>query len=425
MENSSKKPTLLPFPWPYKSALAISSDIDDCSPQIFADIHTFLNTDEATPLGQGLGLEISDSAWAWSHNDGLVSLLDDNDSPRNYIKKLASLCHQGWIDAFHAFGDFNNTDGFSRKRAARVYEILKDLGISLETFINHGNRQNHQNFSCRLADSYLGDDPDSPFYHGDLSLEYGIKFYWWDEVVATPLSASNISINSKLKLYSDSHLKNLVKSFTGKSSNIRSKESLKELMVPYKLKDGNSLWAFTRYNNYPGDVWARPGRHTFKHQLNSSFLDKLVKEEGYAVIYTHFGQPEWEAGQPLLDETNLAALRELKQQYQQKNILVTATGRLLNYWLKNRHLVWEFQRDPEVNRIIVKGIADPVFGFKELSASELKGLAFKCESGSNIKVFAGDDECHGWETHQQDGFMIVSFPWSSLEPPSDGFRLVE
>lgn len=50
------------FPFPYDAMLAISSDIDNATVKKFEDYHQFLNTKEQTSHGQGLGLDIGDSA---------------------------------------------------------------------------------------------------------------------------------------------------------------------------------------------------------------------------------------------------------------------------------------------------------------------------------------------------------------------------
>lgn len=423
--NSSKNGVnLQPIPYPFKSAMAISSDIDDCPPQLFERIHTYLNTEENTPEGMGLNLEIGDSLWIWSHNDNVLSLLDDNDAPRPYKKKLARLCQQGWIDSFHSMGDYNSRTGFSRDRAKLAYNLLKDMGISLDTYINHGNRQNYQNFSCRLADSYLGDDPSSENYHSDLALEYGIKFYWWDELVSTPLSCAKMPLSSKINQAINSHLKNIIKIVKGKSGSVRSSESLKELMVPYTLKDKNQLWAFTRYNQFPGDIWARPGRHSFKHQLTEKFLEKLLSEQGYAVLYTHFGQNESEEKDRLFDADNREALLRLKQRYENKDILVAATGRLLNFWVKNRYLSWTACSSDGLTEINIIGVDDPVSGKTKLEINDLQGLAFETPLGSQVRILLDNDEASGFKVTEKDNKQIAFFPWKKLDLPDQGFRLI-
>ena len=63
---ATPKVALRDFPWPFRGMLAICSDIDDESPEHFAGLHRFLNTREMTPLGPGLGLDVSDSFWFYA-----------------------------------------------------------------------------------------------------------------------------------------------------------------------------------------------------------------------------------------------------------------------------------------------------------------------------------------------------------------------
>ena len=57
------------FPYPFKAALAIASDIDSCSARDFEEIHRFLNTTEMTAMGPGLGLDVADSMWMYDISD--------------------------------------------------------------------------------------------------------------------------------------------------------------------------------------------------------------------------------------------------------------------------------------------------------------------------------------------------------------------
>ena len=50
--------SLRPFPPPYRAALAITSDIDGCTPAAFRSLHEFLNV--------SLGLDVGDSFWFYS-----------------------------------------------------------------------------------------------------------------------------------------------------------------------------------------------------------------------------------------------------------------------------------------------------------------------------------------------------------------------
>ena len=52
------------FPYPYKCALSISSDIDNASSvESFVQFMDFLNSETKTVYGPGLGLEVGNSFW--------------------------------------------------------------------------------------------------------------------------------------------------------------------------------------------------------------------------------------------------------------------------------------------------------------------------------------------------------------------------
>ena len=52
------------FPYPYKCALSISSDIDNASSlKFFVQFMDFLNSEKQTIYGPGLELEVGNSFW--------------------------------------------------------------------------------------------------------------------------------------------------------------------------------------------------------------------------------------------------------------------------------------------------------------------------------------------------------------------------
>ena len=180
--------SLRPFPYPYRAALALCSDIDDATPELFTAVHRLLSLEEESEHGPGLGLEVADSLFVWANDPDLLGLLDNNDHPTPHAEALAELCRAGWIDSLHALGDFNDGPQPARERSEAAWSTLEHMEISLKTWINHGNENNAQNLHARLGPSFVGDDPISPAYHADLAVEHGIRYYWWHELAAMPLS---------------------------------------------------------------------------------------------------------------------------------------------------------------------------------------------------------------------------------------------
>src|SRR5436305_1299775 len=101
----------LRFPYPYRAALAISSDCDGMRLETFERIHSFFNTESETPLGTGVGLDIADSLWVYAPRTGrnalgarLLSLKNGLDASADeaLAPALAHYVHCGWIDTLHS-----------------------------------------------------------------------------------------------------------------------------------------------------------------------------------------------------------------------------------------------------------------------------------------------------------------------------------
>ena len=63
-DRASSGVTLRAFPYPYKAALAVCSDLDE-TPTLddYVEMSRFLNTYDSTRLGHGVGLEIGNSIY--------------------------------------------------------------------------------------------------------------------------------------------------------------------------------------------------------------------------------------------------------------------------------------------------------------------------------------------------------------------------
>lgn len=408
------------FPYPYRAALAVCSDIDDTTPELFTAVHRLLNSQEESEFGPGLGLEIADSLYVWSNKPNVLGLLDYNDEPTHQAEALAGLCQRGWIDSLHAIGDYNSSPGFKRSRARTAYKALEEFGIRLKIWINHGNSNNTQNFYARLGPSFAGDDPGSASCHHDLAADYGISYYWWHELTNLPLSAAQpnrIRLNARLLSNSS---KNAAKRLLGNSDMIRPSASFRELALPLELRDGGRIWAFTRYSSHPEGVWTRPGRNTLRFQLSGSFLDRLVRWGGYALVYTHLGQPQWDGESPLFEDADFQALSRLKQKQDEGLVLVATTSRLLEWWILNRFLDWSVESAGDGSKIIrIHGVDDPVTGFREVEESELRGLAFYVEEPGGVRVELKGKLLEGFigfknDFHGLDGIFLT---WEALETP--------
>src|SRR5262249_48281069 len=123
---------LIPCPFPYKGMIAICSDIDGTSIDDFRNIHRYLNTQEETPIGRGVGLDIADSIWFYKmRGDSQMAFFTDHswNSPSIEAEELIYYAKMGWIDTIHTYGNFNLQPGiaveFIREHAIRALEILQ------------------------------------------------------------------------------------------------------------------------------------------------------------------------------------------------------------------------------------------------------------------------------------------------------------
>ena len=110
---------LRPFPYPYRAALAICSDIDGCDHATFLGVHRFLND----PV-QGLGLPVADSFFGLGRDPGQMAyFLSDGKTPGPDAGLIIQGLKGGLIDSLHAWGDFN--------LVAPEPEALRDMAASL------------------------------------------------------------------------------------------------------------------------------------------------------------------------------------------------------------------------------------------------------------------------------------------------------
>jgi hypothetical protein len=94
------------FPYPYKAMVAICSDLDGTPDRDhYLNIVRFLNTEDETPAGKGVGLEVGNTIY-FDMPDNQFAYWNTDDLGREIVRKLI---HSGHIDCFHSFGDLATT----------------------------------------------------------------------------------------------------------------------------------------------------------------------------------------------------------------------------------------------------------------------------------------------------------------------------
>ena len=410
---------LRPFPYPYRAALAICSDIDNCDRKTFVAVHRYLNCPR-----KGLGLPVADSFFAWGREpEHMAYFLPDGKTPSADAPLIVRAIRGGLIDTLHAWGDFHihaPEPAFLRHMAERLTRELVDQDLTLRVWVNHGDLSNRQNLRMRFAPAYFGDDLRSPYYTGDLYAALGVKFYWWSELVQWPLSCRRgLPAVKKTRMLLNNSLKSMAKLLLGQRRRIKTGRQLLELGVPVRMRDGQRLIGFTRFNRHPGGIWGQPTRHTLRHTLVPPVLDELVAREGYLILYTHLGQPRHLSGD-LFPGPDREALARLAAYYHDGRIWVAPTGQLLTYWLAHQKIAWQVSRRDERIFIDVEKIDDPTTGPRTPAKEELSGICFYSPE-PNATVIRVDSETVDTRVYPPDhtgmGMVGIDPPTPpSLEP---------
>jgi hypothetical protein len=264
------------LPYPYRCALTISNDADYCQMPFFEELMRFLNTRHQTAFGQGLGLEVTSSYFAFSPPERQFAFFGglEPEAPRGkYANRVAEYLTAGWIDANHAYGDFDGIGGFTRKHAERTFESLNALGVQLGVFINHGDDRNVQCIGSE-GPHHQGDVRGSSAYHSDLLFEHGTKF-----------------ITSSVYAYGDASQDGHAAKLGGQSRSVLSFRKAKEnpnpiLLTPVCLRDGTRFQAFARLR---GTGFNAPNLSSLAYHVSRANIDQLYETGGVIVLYQHLG----------------------------------------------------------------------------------------------------------------------------------------
>ncbi len=365
------------FPHPFRAMLAISTDIDGTTVDVFRRTHRFLNTLEQTEMGPGVGLEVANSFWAYGRGATREPTLfegQDWTQPSKMADEVLHYLRCGWIDTLHSYGPF--AGGFTREHAARALETLTDAGVRLGVWVNHGGRTNTQNLNgparAKRAEEQLavweGDLEGTPGYHADLLLNYGFRFAW----------------------------------HYGRDALVFGQE---RVLAPWPLANGAALWGFARNSaeslspaaeSFAAEAGleireTRYGRRFLQlwqpsylpRQLNAEKLDRLVDSEHVVVIAQHLGSLE---GRRAFTPSTVEAFRLLKAYERDGRVLVTTTARLLQYERVRDHLVVEARR--ERGRLIIDmvGVADPLFGDFLPTLEDVRGITWRVPDPRRVSL---------------------------------------
>jgi hypothetical protein len=402
------------FPFPYRSMLAICSDLDETPDRsAYLEIARFLNTDRVTSMGDGVNLEVGNTIYFDMPPDQFAYWTTD-DRGRAMIQALG---RSGHIDCIHSFGDLATT----RAHAARALEELHRHDCRLEVWIDHATAAT--NFGADIMRG-SGDVPGTAAYHADLTTAYGIRFVWRGRVTSIIGQGVRRSLTG---IFDPQHparstvtaAKELVKGVLSRRGNRKYQPHAKNAVTyPAELRDGRPVTEFLRANPHFRGVSGADTAAGFPEVLTARFVDRLVAREGFCILYTHLGK----TADPyeLFSVQTCNAFRRLAARQASGDVLVTTTRRLLGYVETSQRIRIATDVRPGMTtiRAELKGIEAPF----RATASDLDGLTFYVPATQPVEmVLNGEDVTPLLLLNSLDhtGRTSVSLPWRRLTFPHD------
>ena len=423
--TEEKSVSLRKFPYPYVSALAICSDIDQTgSFEEFATIQKFLNSNEETIYGPGLGLEIGNSYWFYNdcydeiitaedsllpRDEGISIFSGTTDTLNDFAPELMKLIKTGYIDCLHSYGHFGR-EGFNRELAERATALIQSESLQVDIYINHGaSGTNFQNIGD--ASWCYGDNVESPYYHTDLTISCGIKFFWRGQLTHCIGQDSRFSFLNNLK--------QIYEYFQDIRYTELDFEHDNGLVHLFQLDDGTKLFEFARYIN-PWGKYPDAVENNFALQLGPSQVDQLINNEGYMIFYTHFGR---NSGPPYLTGPTIEALQYIKEKNAGGELMVSTTSKLLNYYVHHKYLHWHSWENADTIFVQIDNIANEVEGRFIPTEKQLEGVTFYVPENHKILLYAGETLLPiSYNGKDETGQNSVSVRWRSLSLPPDIFE---
>lgn len=399
------------FPYPYKAALTICSDIDQTfSVEEFLKIQRFLNSKDSTSMGPGIGLEIGNSFFMFEpnrHFSYFSNKKKDQEVIREYIKN-------GLIDCMHSYGEKHD---FSREDAKRSIMELNKLNSNIDVWIDHSYEVD--NLGNDITGG-MGDVKGSIVYHSDLIVEYGFKFFWLGRLSSVIVQERPIKLDMFISIFDSDHILN--------SSINMVKEFAKHILAVFgykkyamhkdyrvvkvkSLRDGQRVFEFIRCSGHWRGVGEGADSKGLAYMLSKGNLKSLIKNHGYTIIYTHLGKNS-DCKDVIAKETQ-EALWNLSSEYKSGNIYVTTTSKLLNYNIRRKYLKWEKEVSSDFTYIKISGVHDPLSCRDFMPDSkQLQGITFYVPEPGKTRVFLGTEEIRNMQINPPDciGRKSIMFP---------------
>jgi hypothetical protein len=399
--SAESRVALRKFPYPYRAAIAISSDIDNTETvEEFLELQKFLNTSKTTSMGEGIGLEIGNSFLFYEPQIGSISYF--NSSPE-VAETILEHIKTRQIDVMHSFG---KKDNFTRQDAIKALNELKRNDIKMDVWVDHEKSKSNLGDDVTFG---LGDHPDSEAYHADLTLNHGIRFVWLGRVTMITGQAVPVTLKRFTGLFDKDHpihsFVNICKEFVKNAMGVLGSKKYamhrsNDLVRIAKLDDGNKVYEFTRFDNFWKGVATGATNKRLAYVISEKTLNRLKETGGYMIVYTHWGKNS-DCPKYICKETQ-DALRNLAEEYRAGNIYVTTTSKLLNYYINHKYLDWSYESKADGTKIIINSVKDPVSGAFTPTLKDLEGTTFYVQGNKSVRMFVGVQEIEGIRRNPPD-----------------------
>lgn len=403
---------LRPFPYPYRSMLAICSDLDSTPDKdVYWEIMRFLNTQEVTSMGPGVGLEVGNSI----HFRAIApqfSYWDTDDAGREMVH---TLIRSGHIDCLHSFGECV----YERDEAKRALAELERHDCHLEVWVDHGGAVT--NFGPDIMQGH-GDEPRHPAYHADLTIEHGIKYVWRGRTT----SVTGQGIPARLGGTFTWHhpvasgrtlLKETAKQWLARTGSRKyAMHRSNNILSPTTLRDGSPVYEFMRCNPHWGGVSSCDTGRGIGEVITDKMLNRLSARGGTCIVYTHLGKVE-NPSVPF-NQQAVRAFHRLAQASRNGSVLVTTTRRLLGYHRAIGEIEYDCRQDGRILHIAV----DTQTASRHCgrpSRQDLDGLTFYVPETGRVHMTIDGQEVTDLKYNAPDhtGRSSVSLPWPPLQFP--------
>ena len=401
------------IPYPYRAMLAICSDLDETPDRvIYVETAKFINTNQNTIFGKGVGLEVGNTIYFDMPPDQFAYWNTDNIG-REYIH---ALIHSGHIDALHSYGDLADT----REDARRALEQMVEYGCRFEVWIDHARAPT--NLGKDIMEGH-GDDPEHEAYHFDLTYAHGVRFVWRGRITSFP-------VYTHLGLQRIFYLKHPVKSFRTMTKEMAKvalsrlgydkyrMHSLNSILWPLVLRDGTKVYEFIRSNPHWGGVDSATDAKGIGQILTETMLRYLTEKQGITILYTHLGKIR--ATKRIFDSSTVQAFERLASAQKSGDIQVTTTRRLLGYCRTSREANIRYSTTEIGCRIDIEIEADSELSLNDVGLSDIAGLTFYVMDPERTTVYVNGREIKNIKRNGKDhtGRSSVSIPWNSLSFPN-------